>query len=72
MYAVVDKINGAACNYYVSNIHPEFNNAHNELLVTYCINFTGCSGVSTCVNNRLVPFYYEVKAVRIPYSTAGL
>ncbi len=72
VYAISDKINGVLCNHYVTNIHPEFNNAHNELLVTYCLNFTGCSGVSTCTNGRTDPYYYELKAVRIPYTIPGL
>ncbi|MBE9585804.1 RICIN domain-containing protein [Mucilaginibacter sp. JRF] len=72
MYAIQDKINGVLANHYVINAHPVFNNGRNELLITYCLNFTGCTGVSPCTNNRTDPYYYQLKAVRIPYSTAGI
>ncbi|MBC9796417.1 RICIN domain-containing protein [Sinomicrobium weinanense] len=72
IYAIQDKINGALVNHYVVNAHPVFDNGRNELLVTYCINFTGCSDVSPCTNNRTDPYYYQLKAVRIPYTTAGI
>ncbi|RFZ92562.1 hypothetical protein D0C36_14170 [Mucilaginibacter conchicola] len=71
MYAISDKINGVLCNHYVTNIHPQFNNSHNELLVTYCLNYIGSCG-NPCTNNKTDPYYYQVKAVRIPYSAAGL
>ncbi|WP_345331406.1 hypothetical protein [Mucilaginibacter defluvii] len=44
------------------------NNGRNELLVTFCLNFTGCADVSPCTNNRTDPYYYQLKAVRIPYA----
>ncbi len=72
VYAIQDKINGVLANHYVINAHPQFNNGRNELLVTYCLNYTGCSGVSPCTNNRTNPYYYQAKAVRIPYTIAGL
>ncbi|RYE15570.1 MAG: hypothetical protein EOP51_26730, partial [Sphingobacteriales bacterium] len=50
VYAIQDKINGVLSNHYVINIHNAFNNSQNELLVTYCLNYTGCSGVSPCTN----------------------
>ncbi|ANH83057.1 hypothetical protein A8C56_20560 [Niabella ginsenosidivorans] len=72
IYAIQDKINGVLANHYVVNAHPVFNNGRNELLVTYCLNFTGCDGVSRCTNNRTDPYYYQLKAIRIPYTTAGI
>jgi hypothetical protein len=72
VFTIQDRINGVLSNHYVINAHPEFNDGKNELLVTYCINYTGCTGVSPCTNNRTDPYYYEAKAVRIPYSEIGL
>lgn len=72
VYTIQDKINGVLANHYVINIHPQFNNSHNELLVTYCLNYSGCSGVAGCTGGRTDPYYYQAKAVRIPYSIAGL
>jgi hypothetical protein len=72
VFTIEDRINGVLSNHYVINAHPEFDNGKNELLVTYCINYTGCTGVSPCTNNLTDPYYYEAKAVRIPYSQIGL
>lgn len=71
VFTIEDMINGHLCNYYTPCIHPEFTNGKNELLVTYCLNYTACQ-VSTCTNGYLDPNYYQVKGVRIPYSVIGL
>jgi hypothetical protein len=71
VFTIEDMINGHLCNYYTPSIHPEFDNGKNELLVTYCLNYTACD-VSTCTNGYLDPNYYQVKGVRIPYALIGL
>ncbi|RYE12651.1 MAG: hypothetical protein EOP51_31170 [Sphingobacteriales bacterium] len=72
VYSIPDRINGVLSNHYVINAHPQFDNGKNELLVTYCLNYTGCTGVSPCTNNRTDPYYYQAKAVRIPLSIVGM
>lgn len=71
VFTIEDMINGHLCNYYTPAIHPEFNNGKNELLITYCLNYTSCQ-VSTCPDGYLDPNFYQVKGVRVPYSEIGL
>jgi hypothetical protein len=72
VFSIVDKIYGYPSNYYIPSIHPEFVNGKNELLVTYDVNYSSCTGFNSCEYGSLDPFYYQVKAVRIPYSLIGL
>jgi hypothetical protein len=75
VFTVNDVYQGHLAKYYTPAIHPEFNTSRNELLVTYCLNYNGSGGTcstTTCVNNNQDPNFYQVKAVRIPYSLIGL
>lgn len=75
VFTINDTYNGHLAKYYTPAIHPEFNNGHHELLVTYCLNYNaegGSCSTQTCFNNNQDPNYYQVKGVRIPYSLAGL
>lgn len=75
VFTINDTYNGHLAKYYTPSIHPEFNNGHNELLVTYCLNYNadgGTCSTNTCVNNNQDPNYYQVKGVRVPYSLIGL
>jgi hypothetical protein len=71
IFTIEDMINGHLCNYYTPSVHPEFINGENELLLTYCLNYTACD-VSTCTNGYLDPNFYQLKAVRVPYAEVGL
>lgn len=71
VYTIQDTYHGNLARFYTACIHGEFVNGKNELLVTYCLNYSSCS-TQTCFNNNLDPNFYQVKGVRIPYSTIGL
>ncbi|MDE1192988.1 MAG: DUF4185 domain-containing protein [Arachidicoccus sp.] len=71
VYSICEYLYGNYARYYTSAIHPEFDNGHNELLVTYCLNFSAC-GVKDCKDGYLDPYFYRVKGIRIPYSQIGL
>ncbi len=75
VFTIQDTYQGHVAKYYTPAIHPEFNNSHNELLVTYCLNYNGDGGscpTNTCISNNQDPNFYQVKGVRIPYSLVGL
>jgi len=71
VYTIKEYLYGKYARYYTPVIHPEFDNGHMELLLTYCLNFSGC-GVPDCKDGYLDPYFYRIKGVRIPYSTFGL
>ncbi|MBB5396090.1 RICIN domain-containing protein [Mucilaginibacter sp. AK015] len=71
IYTVSEYLAGKYARYYTPSIHPESVNGHNELLLTFCLNFSGC-GVSDCQEGYLDPYYYRVKNIRVPYSVVGL
>jgi hypothetical protein len=71
IYTVSEYFGGKYARYYTPSIHPESVNGHNELLLTFCLNFSGC-GVSDCQEGYLDPYYYRVKNIRVPYSVVGL
>lgn len=71
MYTINDMFYGHLARYYTPAMHPQFNNGRNELLVTYCLNYSACSQ-SSCVDGNTDPNFYQVKAVRIPYASIGL
>lgn len=71
VYTITEYLYGSYARYYTVGIHPEFDNDHDELLVTYCLNFSGCS-VNYCINGFIDPYFYRVKGIRIPYSIIGL
>lgn len=78
VFTINDKYNGHLAKYYTPVIHPEFNNSHNELLVTYCLNYNATNGsggtcsTQTCFSNNMDPNYYQIKGIRVPYSLVGL
>lgn len=65
IFTVDDIVQGHFPFFYLPAAHPEFINADNELLVTYCINGYEPS-VSSCTNGRANPDYYRPRAIRIP------
>ena len=67
VYKIQEFLKGQFARYYTPIIHPEFNNGRNELLLTYSLNFSAC-GVDPCTNGYKDPYYYRVKAIRVPYS----
>lgn len=71
IYTISEYIGGKYARYYTPAIHPEAVNGHNELLLTFCLNFSGC-GVESCQDGYLDPYYYRVKNIRVPYSIVGL
>jgi|SRR5665213_16499 len=65
IFSVDDSVNGHRPFFYGVAAHPEFINAGNELLITYCLNgYEPC--VPTCVNGRMNPDYYRPRAIRLP------
>jgi hypothetical protein len=75
VFTINDWYNGHLARYYTPAIHPEFDNGHNELLITYCLNYNAAGGscsTQTCFNNNMDPNFYQIKGVRIPYSLIGL
>jgi acetone carboxylase gamma subunit len=71
VYSISEYLYGNYARYYTPAIHPESINGRNELLITYCLNFSAC-GVEDCVDGYLDPYFYRVKAIRVPYSKIGL
>ena len=75
VYTIADTYNGHLAKYYTPCIHPEFVNGHNELLVTYCLNYNaqgGSCSTNQCFNNGQDPNFYQIKGVRVPYALVGL
>jgi len=75
VYTIQDWYNGHLAKYYTPAIHGEFVNGKNELLVTYSLNYNGSGGscsTQTCFGGNQDPNFYQIKAVRIPYSLVGL
>jgi hypothetical protein len=71
VYTIREYFKGQYARYYTPVVHPEFNNGRNELLLTYCLNFSAC-GLDGCEGAYLDPYYYRVKGIRVPYSMIGL
>ncbi|SEL59748.1 Ricin-type beta-trefoil lectin domain-like [Chitinophaga rupis] len=71
VYTIKEYLYGNYARYYTPAIHPESVNGRNELLVTYCLNFSAC-GVEDCVDGYLDPYFYRVKGIRVPYGKIGL
>lgn len=87
IYDISEYIYGTQARYYTPNIHPEFDNGKNELLVAYSLNFSANSdqditvnengqkivnGVTVTKGGYIDPYFYRVKGVRIPYSMLGI
>ena len=66
---------GHLARYYTPIIHGEFVNGKSELLLTYCLNYGAAGGSCStvdCYNSNQDPNFYQVKAIRVPYSIIGL
>ncbi len=71
VYEIKEYLYGNYARYYTPAIHPQAVNGRNELLLTYCLNFSGC-GIGDCKGDYMDPYFYRVKAIRVPYSVIGL
>ncbi|RCH55785.1 hypothetical protein DJ568_03250 [Mucilaginibacter hurinus] len=65
IYTIPDKLDGHYPFFYAPNIHPQFINNRNEVLVTYAINGYG-SCVATCKGGRMNPDVYRLRGIRVP------
>ncbi|MBG9378526.1 hypothetical protein I5907_19985 [Panacibacter sp. DH6] len=65
IYTIDDTLQGHYPFFYTTVAHPGFINDKEELLITYSINGYGTC-VETCINGRLNPDYYRLKAIRVP------
>jgi hypothetical protein len=72
VFTIEDMDQGNLIRYYTPNIHPEFNNGKNELLLTYSVNYSACTVSSECINGEMPSNGYQVKGVRVPASVIGL
>ncbi|MEP6513167.1 MAG: RICIN domain-containing protein [Parafilimonas sp.] len=66
-YEIPDRLQGHIPFFYTPNAHPQFQNAADELLITYDINGYG-DCVNTCHRGRMDPDLYRPKAIRVPFS----
>jgi hypothetical protein len=65
LYTIPDNELGHSPFFYAPNIHPEYINANNELLITYDINcYSNCE--PSCINNGFNPDYYRPRGIRVP------
>ncbi|RYY34048.1 MAG: hypothetical protein EOP46_14695 [Sphingobacteriaceae bacterium] len=71
VYTIQENLNGNYARYYTPVIHPEHNNGRNELLLTFCLNYDAC-GQGSCSGSYLDPYFYRLKAIRVPYAKIGL
>ncbi|WP_245901800.1 RICIN domain-containing protein [Chitinophaga ginsengisoli] len=71
VYTIQEYFKGKYARYYTPVVHPEFDNGRNELLLTYCLNFSACK-LESCEDGYMDPYYYRVKGIRIPYAKIGL
>ncbi|UII19551.1 discoidin domain-containing protein [Fulvivirga ligni] len=71
VYKINDYMQGQYTRYYTPNVHPQYDNGRNELLMTYSVNQSAC-GESDCIDGYIDPNYYRIRGVRIPYSKMGL
>lgn len=65
IYSIDDRLKGHTPFFYAAIAHPEYINDNNEILITYAINGYGTC-VPDCVNNRMNPDVYRLKAIRVP------
>jgi hypothetical protein len=65
IYSIDDRLKGHSPFFYAAIAHPEYINDNDELLITYAINGYGTC-VPDCVNNRMDPDVYRLKAIRVP------
>ena len=65
VYTIDDTLQGHFPFFYLAVAHPEYLEDGKDLLFTYSINGYGTC-VPTCVNGRMNPDYYRLKAFRVP------
>ncbi|WP_342644758.1 RICIN domain-containing protein [Mucilaginibacter sp. CSA2-8R] len=71
VYTIQENLNGGYARYYTPVVHPEHANGRNELLLTYCLNFSACNK-GDCSGSYKDPYFYRVKGIRVPYAKIGL
>lgn len=71
VYQITDYLKSKYTRYYTPIVHPHADNGRQELLLTYSVNFGAC-GQDECENGFLNPYYYRVKAIRVPFEMIGL
>ncbi|TDW96333.1 hypothetical protein [Dinghuibacter silviterrae] len=65
LYTITDNVLGNTPFFYGPQLHPEYINSHNEILITYDINGYGnCEPF--CINNGADPDYYRPRGLRVP------
>jgi hypothetical protein len=65
LFDITDSLGGHIPFFYYPAAHPEYINAQNELLVTYCINgYEPC--IPACTGGRRNPDTYRPRAMRVP------
>ncbi len=73
---IQEYINGDQARFYTPIVHPHFINDQNELLLTFCLNFSACDQAYSYIdengNKALNAYYYRLKAIRVPLSLIGL
>jgi hypothetical protein len=68
IYKITDTVQNNYPFFYAAIIHPEYTNSKGEVLVTYAINnYPGCLPDHDA-NNRSLPDWYRLRAIRIPWS----
>ncbi|MDN3669826.1 hypothetical protein QWY93_10870 [Echinicola jeungdonensis] len=67
---------GYKARYYTPILHPHLTNDKREIVMTYSLNYTGCqedaSNACDPETGWMDPYYYRIKAVRIPVSIMGI
>lgn len=65
IFTIDDTYQGHYPFFYLPVVHPQFTNARDELLVTYCINgYEPCA--RSCIHGRMDPDHYRPRAIRVP------
>jgi hypothetical protein len=65
IFTIDDTHEGHYPFFYLPVAHPQFTNARDELLITYCINgYEPCA--RSCINGRMDPDHYRPRSIRIP------
>ncbi len=65
IYTIDDTLHGHYPFFYLAAAHPEFINEKDEILITYSINGYGTCAEG-CINGRMNPDEYRIKAIRVP------
>lgn len=76
VYEIEEYIYGCKARFYTPILHPYFTNDQQELLLTFCLNFSVCEQDDFYIdddgNKALNAYYYRLKAIRVPLSVIGL